>query len=67
MWMVTYNLPLRPAGRGAATRGMVSLDLPLAQLTDSFETLANLPGWRVSLVAPAGTAGGQPRGRRGPA
>lgn len=54
VWMVTYNLPLRPAGRGAATRGMVSLDLPLEQLTDSFETLAHLPGWRVSLVAPTG-------------
>ena len=55
VWMVTYNMPLRPAGRGAATRGMVSLDLPLSHLTDSFESLANLPGWRVTLVAPAGT------------
>ncbi len=54
LWMVTYNRPLRPAGRGAATRGMVSLDLPLEQLTESFESLAHLPGWRVSLVAPAG-------------
>ncbi|MEO8365241.1 MAG: SpoIIE family protein phosphatase [Pseudoxanthomonas sp.] len=60
VWMVTYNLPLRPAGRGATTRGMVSLDLPLAQLTDSFETLANLPGWRVSLVAPAGLLAANP-------
>ena len=60
VWMVTYNLPLRPAGRGATTRGMVSLDLPLAQLTDNFETLANLPGWRVSLVAPAGLLAANP-------
>jgi len=55
VWMVTYNLPLRPTARGGSARGMVSLDLPLATLTDSFESLANLPGWRVSLVAPAGT------------
>ncbi|RYZ69388.1 MAG: HAMP domain-containing protein, partial [Lysobacteraceae bacterium] len=54
VWIVTYNLPLRPSGRGATTRGMVSLDLPLSQLTDHFETLAHLPGWRLSLVAPEG-------------
>ncbi|SDQ29755.1 sigma-B regulation protein RsbU (phosphoserine phosphatase) [Pseudoxanthomonas sp. CF385] len=55
VWMVTYNMPLRDPGRGARTRGMVSLDLPLANLTDMVESLANLPGWRVTLVAPAGT------------
>ena len=54
VWMVTYNLPLRPSGRGATTRGMVSLDLPLSQLTEGFESLAHLPGWRLSLVAPQG-------------
>ncbi len=55
VWMVTYNLPLRPRGRGVLTRGMISLDLPLASLTDPLETLAHLPGWRVSLIAPAGS------------
>lgn len=60
VWMVTYNLPLRPTARGGSARGMVSLDLPLATLTDSFETLSNLPGWRVSLVAPAGTLAANP-------
>jgi len=55
VWMVTYNMPLREPGRGARTRGMVSLDLPLASLTDPVESLSHLPGWRVSLVAPAGT------------
>lgn len=60
VWMVTYNLPLRPTARGGSARGMVSLDLPLATLTESFETLANLPGWRVSLVAPAGTLAANP-------
>lgn len=55
VWTVTYNMPLREPGRGARTRGMVSLDLPLAGLTDPIDSLAHLPGWRVSLVAPAGT------------
>ena len=55
VWMVTYNMPLRDPGRGARTRGMVSLDLPLANLTGMVDALAHLPGWRVSLVAPAGT------------
>jgi sigma-B regulation protein RsbU (phosphoserine phosphatase) len=59
-WRVTYNLPLRPTARGGNARGMVSLDLPLATLTDNFETLAALPGWRVSLVAPAGTLAANP-------
>lgn len=60
VWMVTYNRPLRPQGRGVTTRGMVSLDVPLSELTGSFESLANLPGWRVSLVAPAGTLAANP-------
>lgn len=47
-WMVTYNKPLPQGG------GMVSLDLPLTALTDSLQTLAHLPGWRASLVAPGG-------------
>lgn len=55
IWMVTYNMPLREPGRRAHTRGMVSLDLPLDNLTGMVESLAALPGWRVSLVAPAGT------------
>lgn len=54
-WVATYNMPLRDRGRGAATRGMVSVDVPLDRLTGPLETLAHLPGWRVSLVAPAGT------------
>lgn len=54
VWMVTYNLPLRPAGRGGDTRGMVSLDLPISELTDQVESLAHLPGWRVTVVAPDG-------------
>ena len=59
-WSITYNMPLRPSGRGATTRGMVSLTLPLAVLTDTFESLANLPGWRVALVAPGGTLAANP-------
>ncbi len=55
VWMVTYNMPLREPGRGARTRGMVSLDLPLANMTDPVDSLAHLPGWRVTLVAPGGT------------
>ncbi|MEL1263183.1 SpoIIE family protein phosphatase [Pseudoxanthomonas putridarboris] len=54
-WMVTYNMPLREPGRRAHTRGMVSLDLPLENLIAMVESLSGLPGWRVSLVAPAGT------------
>lgn len=60
VWMVTYNRPLRPSGRGVMTRGMVSLDIPLAVLSEHFESLAHLPGWRVSLVAPAGTLAANP-------
>ncbi|MEJ1097269.1 MULTISPECIES: SpoIIE family protein phosphatase [unclassified Pseudoxanthomonas] len=55
VWMVTYNMPLRDPGQGATTRGMVSLDLPLSNLTEMVESMASMPGWRVSLVAPAGT------------
>ena len=54
VWMVAYNMPLRPSGRGGATRGMVSLDLPVESLTETVDTLAHLPGWRVALVAPGG-------------
>ena len=54
VWMVAYNMPLRPNGRGATTRGMVSLDLPVESLTATLDTLAHLPGWRVALVAPDG-------------
>ena len=54
VWMVACNMPLRPSGRGATTRGMVSLDLPVESLTATVDTLAHLPGWRVSLVAPGG-------------
>ena len=54
VWMVAYNMPLRPSGRGATTRGMVSLDLPVENLTATIDTLAHLPGWRVALVAPDG-------------
>ena len=59
-WSVTYNMPLRRSGRGATTRGMVSLTVPLEVLTGQFETLAHLPGWRVSLVAPGGTLAANP-------
>ncbi|MBB1061257.1 SpoIIE family protein phosphatase [Marilutibacter spongiae] len=54
VWMVTYNAALWPDGADEA-RGMVSLDLPLTTLTDDLQTLAHLPGWRVTLVAPDGT------------
>jgi sigma-B regulation protein RsbU (phosphoserine phosphatase) len=54
VWMVAYNVPLRPTGRGAAARGMVSLDLPVDNLLSTVDSLAHLPGWRVSLVAPGG-------------
>lgn len=54
VWMVAYNMPLRPSGRGAITRGMVSLDLPVGNLTATLDTLAHLPGWRLTLVAPGG-------------
>ena len=52
--MVTYNMPLRPTGRGGENRGMVSLDIPVSHLTEQVDVLSHLPGWQVSLVAPAG-------------
>ena len=61
VWMVSYNMPLRSSGRGATTRGMVSLDMPVTSLTDLVETLAHLPGWQVILVAPAGTLAAHPQ------
>ena len=54
VWMVTYNMPLRPTGRGGENRGMVSLDIPVSHLTEQVDVLSHLPGWQVSLVAPAG-------------
>ncbi|KRG71757.1 hypothetical protein ABB29_02920 [Pseudoxanthomonas dokdonensis] len=55
IWMVTYNMPVRGNGRRARTLGMLSQDLPLDYLTRNFRALAELPGWRVRLVAPEGT------------
>ncbi len=55
VWMVTYNQPLRASGRGAPNKGMISLDLPVDALLEQIDTLAHLPGWQVSLVAPEGT------------
>ncbi|HVI58117.1 MAG TPA: SpoIIE family protein phosphatase [Luteimonas sp.] len=52
-WMVTYNLPL--PGRAGSPRGMVSLDMALDDLVAPIESLAYLPGWRATLVAPAGS------------
>lgn len=54
VWMVTYNLPLPPRVDGAP-RGMVSLDVALEDLVAPVESLAYLPGWRATLVAPAGS------------
>lgn len=53
--MVTYNQPLRASGRGATTKGMISLDLPVDALLEQIDSLAHLPGWQVNLVAPEGT------------
>ena len=50
VWMATYNVPLQPGGRG-----MASLDIKLEDLLAPVETLAHLPGVRVTLVAPDGT------------
>lgn len=60
VWMVTYNMPLRATDGPAQALGMISLDLPLHALTDDFRSLADRPGWRVSLVAPAGTLAASP-------
>jgi len=50
VWMATYNVPLQPAGRGIA-----SLDMQVEDLVAPVESLAHLPGMRVTLVAPEGT------------
>ncbi|KAF1694925.1 SpoIIE family protein phosphatase [Pseudoxanthomonas koreensis] len=50
VWMATYNVPLRPLGTG-----MASLDIPVDDLIAPIETLAHLPGMRVTLLAPGGT------------
>ncbi|GAB3510115.1 SpoIIE family protein phosphatase [Pseudoxanthomonas daejeonensis] len=50
VWMATYNVPLQPA-----SRGMASLDLQLDDIVAPVESLAHLPGVRVTLVAPEGT------------
>ncbi len=50
VWMATYNVPLQPAGTG-----MASLDMPVDDLVAPIETLAHLPGMRVTLLAPGGT------------
>ena len=48
--MATYNVPLRSMGNG-----MASLDIPVDDLVAPIETLAHLPGMRVTLLAPQGT------------
>ena len=50
VWMATYNVPLQPP-----SRGMASLDMQLDDLVAPVESLAHLPGVRVTLVAPEGT------------
>ena len=50
VWMATYNVPLQPP-----SRGMASLDMQLDDLIAPVESLAHLPGVRVTLVAPEGT------------
>lgn len=50
VWMATYNVPLRPMGTG-----MASLDIPVDDLVAPVESLAHLPGMRVTLIAPGGT------------
>ncbi|MBO9715410.1 MAG: hypothetical protein J7507_01000, partial [Pseudoxanthomonas sp.] len=50
VWMATYNLPLPPPARG-----MASVDMRLDELVAPVESLAHLPGNRVTLVAPQGT------------
>ncbi|MGN7726274.1 SpoIIE family protein phosphatase [Luteimonas sp. 22616] len=54
VWRVTYNLRL-PRGEDGSPAGMVSLDLALDDLVAPIESLAYLPGWRATLVAPAGS------------
>ena len=50
VWMATYNVPLPPPARG-----MASVDMRLDELVAPVESLAHLPGTRVTLVAPQGT------------
>jgi sigma-B regulation protein RsbU (phosphoserine phosphatase) len=50
VWMATYNVPLPPPARG-----MASVDMRLDELVAPVESLAHLPGMRVTLVAPQGT------------
>jgi sigma-B regulation protein RsbU (phosphoserine phosphatase) len=50
VWMATYNVPLPPPARG-----MASIDMRLDDLVAPVESLAHLPGTRVTLVAPQGT------------
>jgi sigma-B regulation protein RsbU (phosphoserine phosphatase) len=50
VWMATYNVPLQ-----APAKGMASVDMRLDDLVAPVESLAHLPGMRVTLVAPAGT------------
>lgn len=49
--MATYNVR---AGAAGDARGMVSVDVPVAQLAEAVEPLAWLPGWRATLVSPGG-------------
>ena len=49
VWVATYNVPLEPAGTG-----MASLDMQVEDLVVPIESLAHLPGMRVTLVAPEG-------------
>ncbi|WP_372016645.1 SpoIIE family protein phosphatase [Pseudoxanthomonas sp. 10H] len=50
VWMATYNVPLSPPARG-----MASVDVRIDDLVAPVESLAHLPGVRVTLVAPEGT------------
>lgn len=60
VWMLTYNRPLRREGAGVATRGMVSLDVPLSSLKQRIEPLARTAGWRAGLISPSGTLADYP-------
>jgi len=50
VWMATYNVPLQPPGSG-----MASLDMRIEDVVAPVESLAHLPGMRVTLVAPEGS------------
>lgn len=49
VWMTTYNVPLAPPARG-----MASIDVRIDDLVAPVDSLAHLPGIRVTLVAPDG-------------